>query len=264
MGAAGSQARMTTPALWRWGEVEAFSTPDALRLTHRHEDAELLLRDARLVRGRGYESASGQTRRALARTAAIVRLRTRGRYFVHAAGAVDASGHAILLAGDSGEGKSTLVYALARAGWRILGDDGVVLEVRGARTVAHAWRAPILVSRDLAFAFPELAASDLPTRSDDHRRRVAISVTTACRANVAALFFVARGSSMNARRMTPVTALAALVRQSPWVILGDAGARQHLAALRRVASSIPALRFEHTADELHAIPTAITRALASI
>lgn len=264
MDAARPQARMITPALWRWGEVEAFTTPTALRLAHRHEDAELWLRNARLVRGRGYESASGETRRALARTAAIVRLRARGRYFVHAAGAVDPAGRAILLAGDSGEGKSTLVYALARAGWPILGDDGVVLEVCDAETIAYAWRAPILVSRDLAFAFPELARPDAPARPQDPRRRIAVSVTTARHARVAAVFFVARGSSMRATRMAPLTALAALVRQSPWVILGDAGARQHLAALRRVASSVPALRFEHTAAGLHGIPMAIARALASV
>jgi hypothetical protein len=264
MGAARAPARMTTTAVWRWGEVEAFGAPSALRLAHRHEGAELWLRNSRLVRGRGYESASDETRRALARTAAIVRLRARGRYFVHAAGAVDPAGRAILLAGDSGEGKSTLVYALARAGWPILGDDGVVIEGRGTETVAYAWRSPVLVSRDLAFAFPELAETDLPARAHDPRRRIAMSVPTARRARVVALFFVARGSSMQLTRMTPVAALAALVRQSPWVILGDAGARQHLAALRHVASSVPAFRFEHTADGLHAIPMAITRALASI
>ena len=254
---------MTTRATWRWGEVEAFATPNALRLAHCREDAELWLANARLVRGRGYEAASGETRRALARTGAIVRLRGRGRYFVHAAGAVDPSGRAILLAGDSGEGKSTLVYALARAGWPILGDDGVVLEVRGAETVAHAWRAPVLVSRDLAFAFPELAAADVRARPNDSRRRIAMSVTTARQARVAALFFLERGSWMQVTPMTPVSALAALVRQSPWVILGDAGARQHLAALRHVASSVPTLRFEHAAAGLDAIPTAITRTLAS-
>src|SRR5687768_13308972 len=43
----------------------------------------------------------------------------------HAAGAVDPRGRAWLLSGDSGSGKSTLAYALARRGWRVLGDDGV-------------------------------------------------------------------------------------------------------------------------------------------
>jgi hypothetical protein len=252
---------MTVGATWRWGEVEACAASDALRLTHVTEGAELWLRNSRLQRGHGYDSASVEARRSLARVGAIVRLRERGRYFVHAAAAVDPLGRAILLAGDSGDGKSTLVYALARAGWKTLGDDGVVLEVQEARIVAHAWRAPLLVSRDLALAFPELADGASPPRDNDPRRRVAVSVPYARQALVAALFFVARGPRMRLTRMATVAVLAGLVRQSPWVIIRGAGAPEHLAALSRVASSVPALRFEHTPAELHRIADVITQAM---
>jgi hypothetical protein len=50
--------------------------------------------------------------------------------------------------------------------------------------------------------------------------------------------------------MAPLAALAALVRQSPWVVLGDPAARAHLAALRHTAMTVPALDFAHTCNEL--------------
>lgn len=252
---------MSAGSTWRWGEVEASGSPNALRLTHLTEDVELWLRNSRLQRGRGYDAASVEARRALARVGAIVRLRERGRYFVHAAGAVDPLGRAVLLVGDSGDGKSTLAYALTRASWKMLGDDGVVLEVREAGIVAHAWRAPLLVSRDLAPAFPELATGPSPSRNDDPRRRVAVSVPHARQAPVAALFFVGRGPKMRLSRVTPVATLAGLVRQSPWVIIGDGGTRAHLAALSRVATAVPALRFEHTPADLLHVADVITQAL---
>ena len=56
------------------------------------------------------------------------RFASRGLYQLHASAAVDPDGIAWMFAGPSGAGKSTLAYALARQGWHILGDDGVVLE----------------------------------------------------------------------------------------------------------------------------------------
>jgi hypothetical protein len=81
-----------------------------VHLAHLIEPAELLLRNGRLVRGPGYETASRTARRSLARVGAILRLRARGRYLVHAAAVVDPAGGAWLLAGDSGSGKSTLAW----------------------------------------------------------------------------------------------------------------------------------------------------------
>ncbi|EDP65110.1 HPr kinase [alpha proteobacterium BAL199] len=84
------------------------------------------------------------------------------------AGAVSVGEGCVLLAGEAGAGKSTLVSGLAAAGWRALCDDTVLLsndtlEVRplcGALGVkAGSW--PILSD-----AFPELLQSPVNLRSD--------------------------------------------------------------------------------------------------
>ena len=253
---------MTTASLaWQWGDVDA--TDDGARtcLTHRYADAQLWVAGGRLLRGPGYDAATATVRQELARVGAIVRLRQRGRYLVHAAGAVDPEGRAWLLAGDSGSGKSTLAYALARTGWTVLGDDGVLIERSGDGLRAHPWRDPLRVSRTLAGSFPEVANPSLAAARNDSRERVSIAMRGSRSAPVAAIMLIERAAQFAIAPAGPVTALAALVRQSPWVILDDAWARPHLELLRHAASQ-PVFRLRHTAAELHAIGTVLHGVLA--
>lgn len=241
------------PVAWQWGDVDAVCRGDDVDLSHRRVNARLSVRSGRLVRGAGYAEASEEARRHLARVGAIVRLRQRGRYLVHAAGAVDPNGRAWLLSGDSGSGKSTLAYALARAGWTSLGDDGVIIERDGGGFRAHAWREPLRVSLGLAGEFPELNGERARARLDDPRRRMSLPVPIAPGGvPVAALVFLARAATFSIRRVGPIAALAALIRQSPWVIIEDAWAAEHLDALRH-AAALPAFQLDHTSAELHSI-----------
>jgi hypothetical protein len=246
---------------WQWGAVDASEQGDRTCLAHRYADAQLWVQGGRLVRGAGYDSASADVRRELARVGAIVRLRARGRYLVHAAGVVDPLGRAWLLAGDSGSGKSTLAYALARRGWTVLGDDGVLIERDGAGVRAHPWREPLRVSEQLHGAFPELGAGVRTAMLDDPRRRVLMPMNTAHSAAVIAMVLVERAATFTMTSAGPVSALAALVRQSPWVILGDAYARQHLELLRHAAAQ-PVFRLRHTPAELHSLPDVLLGVLS--
>ncbi len=247
---------------WQWGEVDATCDGNDVELTHRRTGARLSVRDGRLVRGDGYATSSPDVRRELARVGAIVRLRQRGRYLVHAAGAVDPSGRAWLLAGDSGCGKSTLGYALTRAGWTSLGDDGVVIEQEGDGFRAHAWRDELRVSRLLSDEFPELAASESAVAANDPRQRLSLSPARMERgAPIAALVFLARADRHAMRPIGPVAALGALIRQSPWVIIEDDHARRHLETLRH-AAMLPAFQLEHTRTELHTIANILMRTAA--
>jgi hypothetical protein len=252
---------MAQAIAWQWGEVDASDHADRTCLTHRQADAQLWVKRGRLVRGAGYAQASGNVRRDLARVGAIVRLRQRGRYLVHAAGAVDPVGRAWLLAGDSGSGKSTLAYALARRGWRVLGDDGVLLERTPLGLFAHRWREPLRVSAQLTGAFPELANEPGTPHPGDARCRIPLEMHPARSAPLIAVVLVERAPVFALGTTGPATALAALVRQSPWVILGDAYARAHLELLRHVAAQ-PVFRLRHTAAELHSLPDVLLRALS--
>ena len=246
---------------WQWGDVDASDHGESTCLTHRHARAILWVSGGRLVRGAGYDDALPDVRQELARAGAILRLRQRGRYLVHAAGVVDARGRAWLLAGDSGSGKSTLAYALARNGWRVLGDDGVLIERDGARLVAHAWRAPLRVSQQLAADFPEVADASRPPAGDDPRSRVAITMEGAASAPVAAVVLLEQSQTFALKRANSLDALAALVRQSPWVILGDSHARRHLALLQHAASQT-VFHLAHTPAELRSIDRVLLEALA--
>jgi hypothetical protein len=249
------------PVTWQWGEVDARDDGDRISLTHRHAEARLWVAAGRLTRGSGYDRADAAVRQELARVGAIIRLRQRGRYLVHAAGVVDPRGRAWLLSGDSGSGKSTLAYALARTGWSVLGDDGVLVERSGDGLLAHAWREPLRVSQRLADSFPEVGDDALQPAAGDPRHRVSMRMQGARSAPIAAIVLVERGAAFDLRSVPPLDALAALVRQSPWVILGDEFARPHLELLRHAAGQ-PVLRLRHTPAELHSLAAVLTGAVA--
>lgn len=251
----------SAPIAWQWGDVDARDHGDRTCLTHRHVDARLWIDAGRLVRGPGYDRADSTVRQELARVGAIIRLRQRGRYLVHAAGVVDPHGRAWLLSGDSGSGKSTLAYALARTGWTVLGDDGVLIERSASGLTAHAWREPLRVSQQLADAFPEIDDEELHPATGDPRNRVSMHMSGARSAPVAAVVLIERGTTFAMQPAAPLAALAALIRQSPWVILDDAYARPHLDLLRHAATQ-PVFHLRHTRAELHSLATVLLGALA--
>ncbi len=230
-------------------------------LTHDVERAELHVRAGRLHRGAGYQTASPQARRDLARAGAVQRLRARGRYHVHAAGVVDPRGQAWLLAGDSGSGKSTLAYALARGGWRVLGDDGVLVEDHHDGVLCHAWREPLRLSDALAGEFPELHQWTPGADARDPRRRMPVRAPVARSAPLAAVVFVRFGERDAVERVRPVDALAGLVRQSRWVMVNDRHAAAHLFLLARMAQGVPVLRLEHSPGQLHCVSRTLNAAL---
>ena len=246
-------------ALWSWGDVAATAVEGAICLSHRTDRARLWVRGGRLVPGSDYAGGTRAARRELARVGAILRLRERGRYLIHAAGVVDPDGRAWLLSGDSGSGKSTLAYALARAGWKVLGDDGVIVEVDSAGATAYAWRDPLRVSTSLVAAFPELESRTAGADPRDPRSRVPIAFSLVRRAPLGGIVFVRRAEQYRLARADPLTALAALVRQSPWVIVADEQSRAHLDALARLAA-FPCFSLDHTAAELHTVATLLTGA----
>jgi hypothetical protein len=237
---------------WQFNAVVGRSCGTDAHLTH-DTGAELWVRDGRLHRGRGYETVPPESRRELARAGAILRLRRSGRYHLHASGVVDPFGRAWVLSGASGSGKSTLAYALARVGWRVLGDDGVILELTARGVTAYAWRESLWVSTDLRNEFPELSQFDPRDVLADPRRRMPRAMPFARSAALSRIVFLAQGPTDDLAPVPAVDALVELVRQSAWVLIPDANARQHLEALREISTRIPAFRLTHSPRQLHAI-----------
>jgi hypothetical protein len=234
---------------WMLDRVLGDTSGGRTNLRHLDADAELYFSGGRLTGGRRYRSAPTAARHELARTGAILRLRERNRYFVHAAAVVHESGGCVLLLGDSGVGKSTIAYALHRAGWQLLGDDGVVLEPAEKGVVAHQWRRPAMVSVGLAAHFPELAGHSAHDPADP-RGRASVEIAHARRAPVVSVVVLERGEPGVLERLPASSALREMMRQSPWVLLGDEAAPAHFHALARAVSRASTWRLVHGPAQL--------------
>jgi hypothetical protein len=242
-----------TATPWRIGLVDVVATDTNALLHDAPSGAQLRVTGTRLFRDAHYDSAPRDARIRLARAGAIIALRARGLYQLHASAAVDPSGIAWLFAGPSGVGKSTLAYALAREGWKILGDDGVVLEPTRAGATLHAWREPLQVSSALASEFPELHARQQYENVNDPRRRIPMDAPLARRAPLGAIVFPRRSEADRLTPMSQTMALAELIVQSAQVLLADGETPRHFARLRDVVAAVPSFRLEHSARQLHEI-----------
>ena len=92
-----------------------------------------------------------------------------GTFVLHAA-AIVIGGAAILLQGDSGRGKSTLSASFHQQGFRLLGDDAVILEpVAGILSVAAVYPSLRLLPDALRSLFPgDQPAHRVSQNSDKH------------------------------------------------------------------------------------------------
>jgi hypothetical protein len=151
------------------GDARDSADAGEARVMHTVRDTDLLRISGPLARG----YADGRRRRAAVRIrpellgdaeqfrvrvleSVVLFLVTRaGRHPVHAAAIVRGSA-ALLLAARSGTGKSTLAYAAMRAGFRVLSEDAVYLQLDPFRV----WGVPrrIHLTPDSARFFPELAS----------------------------------------------------------------------------------------------------------
>jgi hypothetical protein len=75
---------------------------------------------------------------------------------LHAAALIDRTDKLWLFCGYTHGGKSTLTIGLLEAGWRYLGDDGVILATSDRGIVAHSWWGSSLLDPILATSYPQL------------------------------------------------------------------------------------------------------------
>jgi hypothetical protein len=163
-------------------------------------------------------------------------LRRVGLYHVHGAALVDPSGEGWLLAGNSRSGKSTTTALLASQGWRIASDDICFLVNSVASVGAIGYRAPVAL-RSGGVRLLKLDGGELLRQ----RRKLALSPEELGGAWIQGntpryLLFPTVGEATSVAPITPVQAIAEIIKWSIWVLIEPFGAEEHLGQLTRLAN----------------------------
>ena len=220
--------RLGRAQAWIAGELARLASPSGVGGT-----VDLARRDAELAHpDAGDADAAAWDLYSAATLACALLLGRMGRALVHAAAVAPPDGGALLLVGDTHAGKTTTTATLLRAGWGYLSDDHVVLSgdaddgvrVEGLPRPFHldeGWDAgaPVRVRGE----------ADPRARWPGRWRRSA----------PLAGVMLPRVEPDAATARTPVPAaeaLAALLRQSPWLLADRAVAADVLALLGRAAT----------------------------
>jgi hypothetical protein len=172
-------------------------------------------------------------------------LRERGRYALHAS-AVARDGRALLMAGESGSGKSSTALSLIHTGWDWLADDVVLLEPATVPRL-HGLARGFAFHPELAQRLPGLTGEAVaekqfveigglyPTRRADASRPAAL------------LFPKVTGvATSRMERLSNAETLAALLPASGGIL--TAGAQAQMTALRDLVSAVPGYRLHAGQD----------------
>lgn len=158
---------------------------------------------------------------------AALLLTSLGRALVHAAAVVDPDGAAWILAGDARSGKSTTCVTLASAGWEYLSDDQVVLAAdEGVGVRVSGWLRPFHLDR----------GGREPTGERREVMPAELGLTRWRRSAPLAGVILPVVLASQPTRLVPLPAadaLAALVRQSPWLLACPRAAPRVFALLAR-------------------------------
>lgn len=170
-----------------------------------------------------------------------------GRVLIHAAAVVQPDGTAWLLAGDAGAGKSTTCANLIAAGWDYVSDDQVVLS-RGEspRLQAEGWPRDFHLDAGWERGVPtgQRRVVEPSSLGDGRwRRRSLLSGVV--------LPQVAEERLTEIHPARAADALAALIRQAPW-LMADPPVTRRCLELLRSAAGLPAFKLILGRDSFHA------------
>lgn len=187
----------------------------------------------------------------------------RGRLVLHAGGLLTPFG-AVAFIGESGMGKSTLCSALARAGHRVLGDDGLVVRPRpdGAPDVLATYPGLRLLPESLH----ELHGADVPTTpvaSGRPKRRVAIG-GGAGPAPLRAIYALAESRDVQIHHVRGVDAIMTLVTSSFHLHWNDpVRSRDHFERVAATVHEVPVRRLGYPRD-FAALPRVVSAVIEDL
>ncbi len=160
-----------------------------------------------------------------------------GSALLHAAAVVAPTGGGWLLVGDARAGKSTTTLNLVASGWNFISDDQVILSLEDGGSVwVEGWLRPFHIDAGwpLGRESARRESVDPSTIGPGRWQRRAALVGT--------LFLeLRRASRTEVERLSPADALAALLRQTPW-LMADAVQAPTLLALLVAAVQQPTYR----------------------
>jgi hypothetical protein len=167
---------------------------------------------------------------------------------VHAA-CVEFEGRGVLLAGDSGTGKSSLAYTCARAGWTYITDDASYLMRDGdsLEVIGNPFQMRL---RDTAsVVFPEFSGSNATLHPNGDSKIEVLTSTLnglkiSCRSNVQMVIFLNRNGA-HSPELVPFPKAEALRRWSETICYGDDDVRaaHHKSFLRLLDVDVYELRY---------------------
>jgi hypothetical protein len=170
---------------------------------------------------------------------------------LHAA-AVERHGHAALVFGGSGAGKSTFAFGAGQNGWRIIADDLTVAALEGEAVHVTGFPKPLNVPTEVLHERPEDGA---PIPFDERRRWSLPPDAAAARGRYPVSTVVWVGHGAIGDRTDPLPPAPDRLR--------DVLAAHPLGVLTRVMRSffplagrlsrLPAFRFEHHSDSRHRV-----------
>jgi hypothetical protein len=140
-----------------------------------------------------------------------------GRLVVHAA-AVKIGRRAILIVGESGQGKSTLSASFAEAGFDLLGDDAMVVSRRDGRPLVKAVYPSLRLFPDSIDALYAEAPDAAAVAHYSPKRRIPLSVATdSGESELASIFVIAspaEGSSVTIQPLSVAESCIAMITNS--------------------------------------------------
>ncbi len=199
---------------------------------------------AELALDPGFDSLPLKERQTALLMTVIWLLSAHRRYVLHAASVALAPGCGVLLAGESGNGKSTTFAALLGAGCEGIADDVSVIQEQG--NVFSAWPLALGVSlapASVAFAGP---ASADDARLNDGKQMIFPRRWTRSAVRLTALVQMKLVADAPSKlvALSPGAALLSLLPAAGGVLLDDGSAAARLGALGRMSQSLRCFRLQ--------------------
>jgi hypothetical protein len=201
--------------------------------------------------------------------AVLLWMRDQGLHVMHA-GLVARDGAGLLLAGESGQGKSTSALSCLLGGMDFLSDDHVWLERAGPAFVGHALYASVNVRPAHLRSFPSLAAHAIGGRVEEKSlvflhplfpSRIKPSVEI----RAVVLPRIVRGEKSRFRPAVKADAAVAMVRGSlvEWSFKRMPSAAERFQCLAGLAEAVPCFHVE-LGQDLTDIPRCMTEILREV